>query len=145
MLHRFGHHQQGREKLNSSQQLHQHHHTHPTEIKVTLMQRILFFSISSASLWMSFRLNVYFSLASGFVIGITMFFFMHYILHQKWSIKIFPRLHRFHIYHHCKLPDSCHGITVPWWDILFKTIPKKNLTINEKILAFYYKKSKSPK
>lgn len=140
MLHRFGHHEQGREKPNASQKLHQYHHTHPTEIKVTLMQRILFFSISSVSLWLSFRLNNYFSLISGFVIGITMFFFMHYILHQKWSIKIFPRLHRFHIYHHCKFPDRCHGISVAWWDILFKTTPPEVKKISEKISVFYYGK-----
>ncbi|TAL43142.1 MAG: hypothetical protein EPN92_10575 [Chitinophagaceae bacterium] len=139
MLHRFGHHEQGREKLNASQQLHQYHHTHPTEIKITVVQRLLFIGISSGSLWLSFWLNNYFSLISGFVCGITMFFLMHYILHQKWSVRIFPRLHRYHIYHHCKYPNRCHGITVPWWDLIFGTVPPKEIALNEKVLTFYYK------
>lgn len=140
MLHRFGHHEQGREKLNASQQLHQYHHTHPKEIRVTLLQRVFFFCISAASLWLSFRFNNYFSLISGFVCGITTFFVMHYLLHQKWSLKIFPRLHRFHIHHHCKYTDRCHGISVPWWDILFKTTPPEDKKITEKVTAFYYGK-----
>lgn len=139
MLHRFGHHEQGREKLNASQQLHQYHHTHPTEIKINMVQRLLCIGLSSVSLWLSFWLNNYFSLISGFICGITMFFLMHYILHQKWSLRIFPRLHRFHIYHHCKYPNRCHGITVPWWDLIFGTVPPKNIALNEKILTFYYK------
>jgi hypothetical protein len=27
-----------------------------------------------------------------------------------------------------------------WWDILFGTIPKKDLSVSDKILNFYYKK-----
>lgn len=141
MLHRFGHHSADRKIHNHSQELHHYHHTHPTEIRVTPLQRVFLLVISSSCLWLSFRLNNYFGFLSGIVCGIAMFFFMHYILHHQWSAKFFPRLHRFHIYHHCKFPDRCHGITVPWWDYIFGTIPDKQPDISKKILEFYYKRT----
>lgn len=141
MLHRFGHHSQNKKKHTHSQELHQHHHTHPTEIKVTPGLRLFLFALSSTCLWLSFMLNNYFTFLCGIVCGIALFFFMHYILHHKWSAKFFPRLHRFHIYHHCKFPDRCHGISVHWWDYIFGTVPEKQPDISKKVLAFYYKKS----
>src|SRR5687767_13211244 len=85
MLHRFGHHASDRKIHNHAQELHHHHHTHPTEIRVTSLQRIFLFVISSASLWLSFILNNYFTFLCGIVCGISGFFLMHFILHHQWS------------------------------------------------------------
>ncbi len=144
MLHRFRDHGHGDHARNKTVQMHHYHHSHPTEIEISGKQRAGLLLLSVASLGISYWLQNYFTFIAGVVLGFTWFIFMHYLLHQKWSVKFFPLLHRNHIYHHCKFPDSCHGISVVWWDFLFRTIPKKNLPISEKILAFYYKKRQLP-
>ncbi|MDX2048106.1 MAG: sterol desaturase family protein [Chitinophagaceae bacterium] len=117
---------------------HMHHHSHPTEIKITAGQRMimlaLLFALISASLWM----NNYFMLLTGFYSGFVNYTFMHIILHKKWSAKIFKRLHQYHIYHHCKYPNRCFGICVTWWDMVFDTTPPTGAKLSERITAFYF-------
>ncbi|MCW3117201.1 MAG: fatty acid hydroxylase, partial [Chitinophagaceae bacterium] len=93
--------------------------------------------------FLSVFLDNYFTLVDGFVTGFTCYSFMHIMLHMKWSGKLFPQLHEFHIHHHCKYPDKCFGITFTWWDHLFGTIPLKDAAITERIRAFYYKNENS--
>jgi sterol desaturase/sphingolipid hydroxylase (fatty acid hydroxylase superfamily) len=80
-------------------------------------------------------------LAAGAWTGISMFFFMHYFLHQKWAVKVFPRRVNCHIIHHCKEPETCYGVSTGLWDRVFKTLPGKNRKIAERIVEFYYRKS----
>ena len=140
MLHRFRDHGHDGHTKSKTVQMHHHHHTHPTEIRVSGRQRTILLFLSMASLGISFILQNYFAFIAGLICGFTWFIFMHYVLHQKWSVKVFPRLHRYHIYHHCKYPNHCHGISVPWWDILFNTTPPAKKEITEKIKSFYYVK-----
>lgn len=137
-LHRFWTHNKNADSSKHAYQRHLHHHKHPTEIKVTPRQRILLFSASIILVIVSALWNSYFTIATGFIVGFSYSFFSHWILHQGWSAKIFPNLHRFHIHHHCKYPDRCFGFSTIFWDLIFQTTPPKDAVITERIIQFYY-------
>ncbi len=137
-IHRLWTHNKNGYSKEGAFQRHVHHHKHPTEIKVTARQRLILFSLSSVLFTISVWWNNYFTIFTGFAIGFAYSFFSHWILHQAWSKKIFPRLHQFHIHHHCKYPDRCFGFSTIFWDLIFKTVPPKNAVITERIIQFYY-------
>jgi hypothetical protein len=139
MLHRFWHHGDHNHESHFVKSHHEHH-THPGEIKISGLHRLLLVVVCIGMLIISVVLNSFFSIFAGFVIGICGYTFMHWLLHRNWSASLFPRLHQFHIYHHCKYPNLCHGISVPWWDILFKTTPPTGKQISQKVKQFYYGK-----
>ena len=140
ILHRFWMHGHG--KAGSS---HTYHHTHPTEIKVTPMQRSILLIIVIGVGILAIRVHPYLMIFDGFIFGFAAYCCMHWVLHQSWSRKLFPRLHRFHIYHHCKFPDSCYGVTVSWWDLIFRTVPPAEAKLSNKIITFYYGNEHSQK
>lgn len=119
---------------------HQHHHRSPGQFETKLYHRILFFIISSALVLISYKLDNYFTLFSGFFWGYAAFCYIHYLLHIKWTKRFMPRHHEFHIAHPCKFTDKCFGVSVMWWDTLFGTNPRKQFSASNKIINFYYKK-----
>jgi dihydroceramide fatty acyl 2-hydroxylase len=137
IIHRFWMHGKNKLAIPTSKK-HLYHHTHPGEIAVTFWHRTGLFAIGVVLLHYSMQWNNYFTLFAGFYIGFAGFYFMHFFLHQKWSTKIFRKLLEYHIYHHCKYPDRCHGISVTWWDTLFNTAPPKDAVIPKRILNFYF-------
>jgi sterol desaturase/sphingolipid hydroxylase (fatty acid hydroxylase superfamily) len=144
VMHRFWNHAKNAEN-SSIVQRHNHHHTHPTEISISGKLRAMMLCISLVLIALSLWLNTYLMFIAGMWTGFFWFFLMHYFLHQKWAKKVFPRLVHYHVVHHCKEPDTCFGISVAWWDILFSTTPKKNKKISERILSFYYRREQKPK
>jgi len=137
-LHRFWTHNKTSKSTKLAYKRHVHHHQHPTDIKVTKGQRIVLFGLSSLSFAASIKWNNYFTLFSGFFIGFAYSFFSHWMLHQPWAKKLFPRLLRFHILHHYKYPDHCYGFSTTLWDDIFHTTPPKTVIITGKIFRFYY-------
>ena len=133
ILHRFWMHGHGK-----AGNYHNYHHTHPTEIKVTPIQRAILLVIVAAVTVVAIFVHPYMMIFDGFIFGFAAYCCMHWVLHQSWSRKLFPRLHRFHIYHHCKFPESCYGVTVSWWDLIFRTIPPAEAKLSNRIIAFYY-------
>jgi hypothetical protein len=136
--HRFVLHPKTDKWETSTSKTHRHHHTNPSQFETTLIHRILLFVFSCVFASIAYHLNNYFTLFPGFFWGWTAFCYIHYLLHQKWTKAIIPRHHEFHIAHHCKYTHKCFGVSVMWWDVLFDTIPKKDLSGGNKILNFYY-------
>ncbi|PWT77909.1 MAG: hypothetical protein C5B59_02775 [Bacteroidetes bacterium] len=139
ILHRFWNHSKSADKQNAIVQRHLHHHTHPTEIKVTGKQRLAMVLIGFVLISISSRTDNFITFLAGIWIGFFWFFMMHYFLHQRWSKKVFPRLLEYHITHHCKEPDRCFGISCTCWDLVFGTGPSSKKLISEKVTAFYFK------
>src|SRR6185295_16740482 len=139
-VHRFLMHPKNDNRKTGTSRTHQHHHRFPSELEVTLLYRILLFIFNCGVVTIACRLNNYFTFFAGFSWGSAAFCYIHYLLHCKWTRRFMPHHHRFHIYHHCKYTNKCFGVSVPWWDRLFGTVPEKNKEISERILAFYYKK-----
>lgn len=121
---------------------HKNHHIHPGDIRVTRSQRIIMSIICLACLVVAIKLNNYFTLLAGFVFGAAYSFISHWMLHQRWITRIFPRLLRFHMYHHSKSPNTCFGVSCPWWDIIFSTSPPKQVQLTNKISDLYFSKDK---
>ena len=141
MLHRFWMHHKNRKPATRLAQSHQRHHEHPTEIAITHGQRLAMVLLTLSILYAAVRLQNFFTFFAGVVAGIAGYFFMHQLLHQKIAQKLFRRLLRYHMYHHCKYPNTCFGITVTWWDDLFGTVPPNPKNISDRIMAFYYHKT----
>ncbi len=136
-LHRFWMH----DKKNSHAAIvktHNHHHTHPGELKVTAFHRYIMVLIMVILIYFSFVLKNHFTFFAGMVSGLICYFLMHKILHTTIAQKVFKKLWRYHIYHHCKYPNACFGISVPWWDDIFGTVPQSP-QITQKIIDFYFK------
>lgn len=135
LLHRFWMH--AKESDSRMAQTHHHHHTHPTEIVVRPLHRLGMLVLLVLVFWLALVLQNYVTLLAGLCAGMVGYFLMHRLLHLKCARHLFKRLLRYHIYHHCKYPNTCFGITVPWWDDLFGTVPK-NPMISQRIIDFYF-------
>ncbi len=116
------------------------HHHHPTDIKITVVQRIILFSVNVLLIILCTYFSSWIFFPTGVYTGFVIYTLMHWFLHRRFSAKLFPEIHRFHIHHHCKHPDKCFGITITWWDYLFDTVPYQQKEITERIKTFYYKK-----
>jgi len=138
ILHRFWSHSKKADNNKPIIRRHQHHHTHPTDIKVTSKQRIVMLMIGVALIIISIQMDNYMDFLAGSWTGFFWFFQMHYFLHQSWVKKVFPELLKYHIVHHCKQPDRCFGISATWWDRLFGTGPNENAKISSRIVDFYF-------
>lgn len=139
ILHRFWMHSGN--SRSAMAQTHHHHHTHPTELAVTHRHRLGMFAVLCVLVIMAIYLNGYFSFLAGVCFGVEGYFLMHRFLHLKMGQRVFKRLVRYHIYHHCKYPHTCFGVSVPWWDDLFKTVPKEP-KISQRIIDFYFNEPK---
>lgn len=137
-LHRFWTHDNEKLKKSLVVQRHQHHHTHPTDIKVTRKQRAMLIVFSCTLIMVSIYFNNYFTFFAGICVGINWFFLIHYFLHQTWAKKVFPRLLKFHIVHHCKYPNRCFCFSLTLWDDLFNTGIPPGTVISPRIIDFYF-------
>lgn len=136
ILHRFWMHDKN--CSSSMTQMHIHHHKHPTELVVTNFHRVTMVAVLAALVVLADYLDNYFTLFVGFCFGVEAYFLVHRLIHLRLGQRVFKKLVLYHIYHHCKYTDTCFGVTVPWWDDLFKTTPK-NPKITQRIIDFYFK------
>ncbi|HXS38238.1 MAG TPA: sterol desaturase family protein [Flavipsychrobacter sp.] len=61
----------------------------------------------------------------GFLFGYLMYGSMHYAIHSFAPPKFMKALWRNHHLHHYKAPDKGFGVSSVLWDIVFRTVPKK--------------------
>lgn len=141
IAHRFWMHSKENKHPGNSLQRHLDHHRHPTEIKITVAQRVILVGIQLTLIFISVWMDNYFTFFAGFFSGFVYYSFMHFILHQAWAGKLFRRLQIAHICHHCRFPDRCFGISTIWWDRLFQTDAPAAASISPRILDFYFRKS----
>lgn len=140
LVHRFWMHDTPLKSAKPVAEYHMVHHRQPTEMDITTMHRFLVWGLVAALLLLSIYISLYLMPLAGFVFGFTCYTNMHWVLHQSWSVRIFPRLHRFHLYHHCKYPNSCYGVTILWWDLVFKTTPPNEPVLVKRVTDFYFGK-----
>lgn len=61
----------------------------------------------------------------GFLFGYLMYGSMHYAIHAFAPPKFLKALWRNHHLHHYKHPDKGFGVSSVLWDVIFRTVPKK--------------------
>jgi sterol desaturase/sphingolipid hydroxylase (fatty acid hydroxylase superfamily) len=140
LTHRFWMHDTPIDVAKPVAEYHMLHHRNPTEMDITKTHRFLVWGLVVIVIGISIWLSLYLLAIAGFVFGFSCYCTMHWVLHQSWSIKLFPTLHRFHLYHHCKYPNSCYGVTVHWWDLVFKTTPPEEPVLLKRVTDFYFGK-----
>ena len=138
IAHRFWMHGKEDKHPGKGLQLHMHHHTHPTELRITVSTRNLLLLGNFLLMALAYWFDNYFTLLTGFYSGFVSYCFMHVILHKRWAGKVFRALQVSHIHHHCKYPDRCFGICTTRWDQLFNTTVHKEIRISERVLQFYF-------
>lgn len=62
----------------------------------------------------------------GFVFGYIMYGSMHFAIHAFAPPKFLKALWRNHHLHHYKAPDKGFGVSSVLWDVIFRTVPKKD-------------------
>ena len=62
----------------------------------------------------------------GFLFGYLMYGSMHFAIHAFAPPRFLKALWRNHHLHHYKEPDKGFGVSSVLWDVVFRTIPKKN-------------------
>jgi len=136
ILHRFWMHDKN--SGSTMTEYHVHHHKNPNEHVVTNFHRIAMMAVLTVLVLIAKYLDNYFTFFLGFCVGFEMYLLIHRFIHLRIGQRVFKRLVRYHIYHHCKYTDTCFGVTVPWWDDLFKTVPSAP-KITQRIVDFYFK------
>jgi len=67
----------------------------------------------------------------GFVLGYLIYGSMHYAIHAFAPPRFMKALWRNHHLHHYKYPDKGFGVSSVLWDVIFRTMPKKEEAINK--------------
>jgi len=66
-----------------------------------------------------------FSFFPGFLLGYLMYGSMHFAIHAFAPPKFLKALWRNYHLHHYKAPDKGFGVSSVLWDVVFRTVPKK--------------------
>lgn len=70
--------------------------------------------------------NLVFAFLPGFLIGYASYLWVHYMVHAFQPPKNFWKiLWIHHGIHHYKEPHRAFGVSSPFWDMIFRTMPKK--------------------
>ncbi|MGB2710191.1 MAG: sterol desaturase family protein [Conexibacter sp.] len=74
-----------------------------------------------------------FAFAAGFWAGYLAYDMLHYYVHhlpggRKPTAWLPRRLHELHMRHHFQEPDAGYGVSAPFWDHVFRTVPRRGRT-----------------
>jgi len=107
--------------------LHGVHHEYPRDKERLFMPPVPSLIIASLIFLIMYGLMSWNALAffSGFVFGYMMYGSMHYAIHAFAPPKYLKALWRNHHLHHYKAQDKGFGVSSVLWDVVFKTVPKK--------------------
>jgi sterol desaturase/sphingolipid hydroxylase (fatty acid hydroxylase superfamily) len=63
---------------------------------------------------------------AGFLNGYALYLFVHYIVHAwKMPLNRFKTLWLYHNIHHYQNENVAYGVSSPFWDVVFNTLPEK--------------------
>lgn len=104
------------------------HHDYPKDKDRLAMPPIL--SVLLASIFFGFFWllmgNLVYGFLPGFVMGYASYLWVHYMVHAfKPPKNFFKILWVHHGIHHYKDPENAFGVSSPFWDVIFRTMPRK--------------------
>lgn len=107
--------------------MHGVHHEYPRDKERLFMPPVPSLIIASFIFLGMYGLMGWFALAffPGFLFGYIMYGSMHYAIHAFAPPKILKALWRNHHLHHYKTEDKGFGVSSVLWDVVFRTVPKK--------------------
>ncbi len=108
--------------------LHGVHHEYPRDRERLFMPPLPSLLIASLIFAVMHLLMGWAALAffPGFLFGYLMYGSMHYAIHSFAPPSWLKALWRNHHLHHYKSPDKGFGVSSVLWDVVFRTVPKKD-------------------
>jgi dihydroceramide fatty acyl 2-hydroxylase len=109
--------------------IHGVHHDHPNDARRLVLPPAL--SIPLALLFLGLFLLVLgkplaWPVAAGFYFGYVVYDTVHFALHHAQpKSRLGRRLRELHMRHHFEDDERGFGVSAPWWDIVFKTRPRR--------------------
>ncbi len=104
------------------------HHDYPKD-KDRLAMPVPLSLLLATGFFFLFRLflgNLVFAFLPGFLMGYAAYLGVHYMVHAFQPPKnFFKILWIHHAKHHYKEPERAFGVSSPFWDQIFRTMPKK--------------------
>lgn len=105
--------------------IHGVHHIHPNDPLRLVMPPLLSAPIMLIALlvtWLVFGLPLGYPFLMGFIIGYLGYDMVHYYVHHaEPKTRLGLTLRRLHMLHHFRDPERAFGVSVPWWDYVFRT------------------------
>jgi sterol desaturase/sphingolipid hydroxylase (fatty acid hydroxylase superfamily) len=136
-IHRFMMH--GKEKKEYHKSLHFHHHVTGT-IFTSQVKRILYSLAAIILIAFSILISSYLFLIAGIATGLSLYSYMHVLLHKPWASKWIGGLQKFHMQHHFGQTEKCFGVTNTLWDKVFNTAGKADKVAGAKSIDLYFGK-----
>ena len=136
-IHRFMMH--GKEKKQYHKSLHFHHHVTGT-IFTSQVKRILYSLGAIILIGLSLFFSSYLFLIAGIATGLSLYSYMHVLLHKPWASKWIGGLQKFHMQHHFGQTEKCFGVTNTLWDKVFNTAGKSDKVAGAKSIELYFGK-----
>ena len=104
--------------------MHLHHHRHTEDIFTSPMVWVPLALLIFVAHWLIFGLEVALPLSLGAVVGFLRYEWLHWRIHFREPRNAFERrIRAHHLAHHYRRPQFCFGVTTPFWDRVFKTLP----------------------
>jgi len=107
--------------------MHGVHHEYPRDKERLFMPPVPSIIAASAIFYLMHLIMGWNALAffPGFLFGYMAYGSMHYAIHAFAPPKMLKALWRNHHLHHYKAPEKGFGVSSVLWDIVFRTVPKK--------------------
>jgi sterol desaturase/sphingolipid hydroxylase (fatty acid hydroxylase superfamily) len=128
LTHRFFYHMEAKTEKQKELQYKFHgvHHDYPKDKTrlamppvVSTILAVVFFYLFTTTM-----LDWGYGFFAGFAIGYAGYLFVHYIVHAwRPPNNAFKVLWVHHGVHHYKRPDKAFGVSSPFWDVIFRTMP----------------------
>jgi sterol desaturase/sphingolipid hydroxylase (fatty acid hydroxylase superfamily) len=114
--------------------LHGVHHVNPRDHERLFMPPVpgTIIAASLLGFWFLFLNNDAFAFMAGMSNGYLFYSYIHYSVHTKPIFYPFRILWKHHALHHFKYPDKAFGVSSPFWDFVFRTMPPKRESIKFK-------------
>lgn len=114
---------------------HGNHHEYPRDterlfmppLPSILLGGIVFGIIALISFLFTGTIIYSFIFFPGYISGYLIYVSMHYAIHTFAPPKMLKALWRNHHLHHYKNHDKGYGVSSPFWDIIFRTVPKNSI------------------
>jgi dihydroceramide fatty acyl 2-hydroxylase len=105
--------------------IHGVHHVHPNDPLRLVMPALLsgpIMIIAYGVVRLVFGLPLGYPVLMGFILGYISYDMVHYYVHHaEPKTRLGLTLRRLHLLHHFRDPTRGFGVSVPWWDYVFKT------------------------
>ena len=130
LMHRYLYHipatTEGRKKISYT--MHGVHHDYPKDKSRLAMPPVLSLIIAGL-LFVIYRAildDLVFGFLAGFLVGYAAYLGIHYSIHAFKAPKNFLKiLWHHHSIHHYRESDRAFGVSSPFWDVVFGTMPRK--------------------